>query len=251
MEKISYSEGTLRYAQMFIKVNYLPLSMKRIGIVGGTTPESSVYYYRSFIEISRELFENDFYPEMIIFNLNFQKFKGARDWNAREMYLLEVIRALERAGAEIIALSANTPHIVFDSLSKKSKAKMISIIDALAEEARKRGFRKLLLMGTKTTMTSGFYKEKLEKYGFEVVVPEEYVDEIDRIIFQELGHGNLKSKNFLIEIVENYKKKYEDLDAAILGCTELPIALKDGDTSIPLLDTAKIHMRKIIEEAMK
>ena len=225
--------------------------MKRIGIVGGTTPESSVYYYRNFIEISRELFENDFYPEMIIFNLNFKKFKSAKDWDDREIYLLEIIKALEHAGAEIIALSANTPHIVFDSLAKKTNAKMISIIDALAEEAKNKGYKKLLLMGTKTTMTSGFYKRKLEEHGFEVIVPEEYIDEIDRIIFQELSHGVLKSKNRLINIVESYKKKYEDLDASILGCTELPIALKEGDTSIPLLDTAKIHMRKIIEEAMK
>ncbi len=225
--------------------------MKRIGIVGGTTPESSVYYYRNFIEISRELFENDFYPEMVIFNLNFKKFKSAKNWTDKENYLLEVIRALERAGAEIIALSANTPHIVFDSLAKKTKARMISIIDALAEEAKNNGYKKLLLMGTKTTMTSGFYKEKLEAHGFEVIIPEEYVDEIDRIIFQELGHGILKSKNFLLEIIENYRKKHEDLDAVILGCTELPIVLKDGNTSIPLLDTAKIHMRKIIEEAMK
>ncbi len=220
--------------------------MKRIGIVGGTSPESTVYYYKNFIEISRELFPKNFYPEMLIFNINFKKFKDLETWELKEKYLLESIRALENAGAQVIGIAANTPHMVFDSLKIKAKAKMVSIIDAVAQEAKKRGYKKLLLLGTKTTMTSGFYVEKLKKYGFMVDVPEDYIDVIDRIIFNELSQGILKSKNTLKGIVEKY-----DVDAIILGCTELPLALKEGDTKTPLLDTAEIHMRRLIEEAME
>jgi len=220
--------------------------MKRIGIVGGTSPESTLYYYRNFIEISRELFPRNFYPEMVIFNINFKKFKDLETWELKEKYLLESIRALEDAGAQVIGIAANTPHMVFDSLKIKARAKMVSIIDAVAQEAKKRDYKKLLLMGTKTTMTSGFYVEKLKKHGLMVKIPEDYIDVIDRIIFDELSQGILKSKGILKEIAEKY-----DVDAIILGCTELPLALKEGDTKAPLLDTAKIHMRRLIEEAIE
>ena len=111
--------------------------MKRIGIVGGTSPESTLYYYRNFIEISRELFPKNFYPEMLIFNINFKKFKEMENWELKEKYLLESIRALENVSAQVIGIAANTPHIVFDSLKIKARAKMISIIDAVAQEAKK------------------------------------------------------------------------------------------------------------------
>ncbi|AGB04994.1 aspartate racemase [Aciduliprofundum sp. MAR08-339] len=223
--------------------------MKRIGIIGGTTPESTMYYYRNFVEISRKRFEKNFYPEIVIFSLNFKKFRELPDWRKKKEYIMEGIRALENAGAEIIALSANTPHIIFPELQKESRVKMVSIIDAVAEEAKRRNLRKLLLLGTKITMTSEFYILGLINHGLEVLVPNSReIDEVDRVIFEELSFGNTKSKGYLVELIESYRG---EIDAAILGCTELPIALHEGDTSVPLLDTARIHVNAIINEALK
>ncbi len=223
--------------------------MKRIGIIGGTTPESTMYYYRNFVEISRKRFEKNFYPEIVIFSLNFKKFRELPDWTKKKEYIMEGIRALENAGAEIIALSANTPHIIFPELQKESRVKMVSIIDAVAEEAKRRNLRKLLLLGTKITMTSEFYILGLRNHGLEVLVPNSReIDEVDRVIFEELSFGNTKSKGYLVELIESYRG---EIDAAILGCTELPIALHEGDTSVPLLDTARIHVNAIINEALK
>lgn len=223
--------------------------MKRIGIIGGTTPESTIYYYRNFVEISREIFEKNFYPEIVIFSLNFKKFRELPDWTEKKEYIMEGIRALENAGAEIIALSANTPHIIFSELQKECKVKMVSIIDAVAEEAKRRNFKKLLLLGTKITMTSEFYISGLNSHCLEVVTPSpEEIDEVDRIIFEELSFGNVKSKDYLVKLIESYKS---EVDAVILGCTELPIALRDEDTSVPLLDTARIHVKTLINEALK
>ncbi len=223
--------------------------MKRIGIIGGTTPESTMYYYRNFVEISRERFEKNFYPEIVIFSLNFKKFRELPDWKKKKEYIMEGIRALENAGAEIIALSANTPHIIFPELQKESRVKMVSIIDAVAEEAKRGNLRKLLLLGTKITMTSEFYILGLRNHDLEVIVPDSReIEKVDRIIFEELSFGNTKSKGYLVELIESYKG---EIDAAILGCTELPIALQDGDTSVPLLDTARIHVNAIINEALK
>jgi len=223
--------------------------MKRIGLIGGTSPESTLYYYGSIVELSRNKFEKNFYPEVVIFSLNFKKFRELPTWDEKMDYIMEGIRALECSGAEVISLTANTPHKVFPQLQERTGARMVSIIDAVAEEAKRRGYRKLLLLGTKITMSSRFYIDGLEKHGLEVLVPnQEEMDRIDQLIFQELAIGNFDCKDYLVNLINGYAGK---VDAAILGCTELPLALKEGDTEIPLLDSARIHVEAIVEEALK
>ena len=224
--------------------------MKRIGIIGGITPESTCYYYQNYIRIGREKFGSFNFPELIVYSINFEEFKNnPRGWEGRTEMLIRAARALERAGAEIISLSANTPHIVFPEIQKAVNVPMVSIIDALIEEMKRRGVRKVLLLGTKTTMTADFYKNALRKAGFEVITPnEEEMDEVDRIIFEELASENLKSKTYLIDLIEKYARE-ETVEGVILGCTELPLAIKQGDVSVEVFDTAAIHMRKLIELA--
>lgn len=224
-------------------------NVKRIGLIGGTSPESTLYYYRTFIEISRERFERNFYPELVIFSLNFKKFRELPTWEEKRRYIMEGIRALECSGAEVIGLSANTPHIIFPQLQRESRAKMVSIIDAVAEEAKRRKFSNLLLLGTKITMTSDFYRKGLENHGLDVTVPsEDEIEEINRIIFEELAFGNLASRDYLLSLLERYGN---EVDAAILGCTELPIAIREGDVALPLIDSAKAHIKALIEYALQ
>jgi len=224
--------------------------MKKIGLIGGTTPESTCYYYRNYIRLSREKFGPFTFPELIIYSINFEEFKNnPRGWEGRTEILINAAKALERAGAEIIALTANTPHIVFPEVQKAVNVPMVSIIDTLIEEMKKRGVRKVLLLGTKTTMTADFYKNALREAGFEVITPnEEEIDEINRIIFEELAFENLKSKSHLIDLVERYAQE-KGVEGVILGCTELPLAIKQGDVPVEVFDTAEIHMRKLIELA--
>ncbi|HDZ35606.1 MAG TPA: aspartate/glutamate racemase family protein [Thermococcus sp.] len=224
--------------------------MKKIGLIGGTTPESTCYYYRNYIRLSREKFGPFTFPELIIYSINFEEFKNnPRGWEGRTEILINAAKALERAGAEIIALTANTPHIVFPEVQKAVNVPMVSIIDTLIEEMKKRGVRKVLLLGTKTTMTADFYKNALCEAGFEVITPnEEEIDEINRIIFEELAFENLKSKSHLIDLVERYAQE-KGVEGVILGCTELPLAIKQGDVPVEVFDTAEIHMRKLIELA--
>ncbi|WP_297069445.1 aspartate/glutamate racemase family protein [Thermococcus sp.] len=224
--------------------------MKRIGIIGGMTPESTCYYYQKYIRMSREKFGPFTFPELIIYSINFEKFKNSsRGWEGRTEILLNAARALERAGAEIIAMSANTPHIVFPEVQKAINVPMVSIIDALIEEMERRGVKKVLLLGTKTTMTADFYRNALKEAGFDVVTPaEEEIDRVDGIIFGELSFENLKSKPYLMKLVERYARE-KGIEGVILGCTELPLAIKSGDVSVEVFDTAEIHMRKLIELA--
>ncbi len=224
--------------------------MKKIGLIGGMTPESTLYYYRNYIRMSRELLGPFTFPELMIYSINFSEFKdNPRGWEGRKELLINAARALERAGAEIIAMTANTPHMVFPEVQEAVSVPMVSIIDTLIEEMKRRRVKKVLLLGTKTTMTAGFYKNALREAGFDVVTPtEEEMDEVNRVIFEELSFENLKSKPYLIELVERYARE-KGIEGVILGCTELPLAIKPGDVPVEVFDTAKIHMKKLIELA--
>ncbi|NJD99660.1 aspartate/glutamate racemase family protein [Thermococcus sp. LS1] len=224
--------------------------MKKIGIIGGMTPESTCYYYHKYIEISREKFGKHFYPELIIYSINFKEFfENPEGWEGRKKILINAAKALERAGAEIIAMSANTPHKVFPDIQKEVNVPMVSIIKAVAEEIKRRGIKRVLLLGTKTTMSSDFYVNALREEGFEVVVPsEEEQERLNSIIFNELAFENFRNKPWIVELIERYARE-EKVEGVILGCTELPLAIKAGDVSIEVFDTAEIHMRKLIELA--
>ncbi|AHL22165.1 aspartate/glutamate racemase family protein [Thermococcus nautili] len=224
--------------------------MRRIGLVGGTSPESTLYYYKKYLEISREKFEPYVYPELIIYSINFKEFiHNPNGWEGRKEILIKAAKALERAGAEIIALTANTPHIVFPDVQKAVNVPMVSIIDALIEEMRKRGVKKVLLLGTKTTMTADFYKNALREAGFDVVTPsEDEMNELDRIIKEELMFENFASRDWVVELINRYIEM-EGIEGVILGCTELPLIIKPGDVKAEVFDTVEIHMRKLIDVA--
>ncbi|AIY89571.1 aspartate/glutamate racemase family protein [Geoglobus acetivorans] len=218
--------------------------MKRIGIIGGLSPESTLYYYREFIRLSRENFESNVYPEVVIYSINFSEFLNS-DWETRLKILSSAVKSLERAGAELLAIASNTPHKVLPELKEIADSDFVSIIDAVAGRAEEIGAKRLLLTGTRTTMKEEFYRKELEKSGFEVTIPDE-VDEIHSIIFEDLVFGNLRRKKRLVEIINKY-----DADAVILGCTELPIAIGEGDVKMRVIDSAREHVKLILRKAIE
>ena len=218
--------------------------MKKIGLIGGLSPESTLYYYSEYIRQSRELFGDSRYPEMLIYSVNFGDFLSS-DWDGRFRILSGAVKSLEMAGAEILAIASNTPHMVLPELKRITSLEFVSIIDAVAKSAEEMGVRKLLLLGTRTTMTGDFYRESLENRGFDVLIPEE-VDEIHDIIFQDLVFGDLRRKNRLIEIINGY-----EAEAVVLGCTELPLAVKESDVKMEVIDSAKEHVRLILRKAQE
>lgn len=224
--------------------------MKKIGLIGGTSPEATCYYYKKYLEISREKFEPYIFPELIIYSINFKEFiHNPRGWEGRKEILINAAKALERAGAEIISLSANTPHIVFPDVQEAVNVPMVSIIDALIEDMNRRGVKRVLLLGTKTTMRAEFYKNALREAGFDVLTPSENeMDELHRIITEELMFENFKSREWVLDLINRYAGS-AGIEGVILGCTELPLIIKQGDVSIEVFDTVEIHMRKLIEVA--
>jgi aspartate racemase len=225
---------------------------KRIGILGGISAESTAEYYTRIIRGYYARKKDDHYPEIVIYSLDFRHFTDLEDNGNRAGYITYImtgIRALERAEAEFILMSANSPHSVFEEVETQANVPMLSIVKETAERAGQMGLKKLLLLGIKYTMQSTFYQETCRDMGIEVVTPiESEQDEINRIIFEELARGLFRhgTRQRLLQIITRYP-----VDGVILGCTELPLILKATDATIPLLNTVEIHTQAVLDYALE
>jgi len=222
--------------------------MKKIGILGGMSYESTIKYYDLILQKYYERYQDFHYPEILIYSLNFQKvidYELGDDEGTYIDYLMTGINSLQNGGMNFIIMAANSPHAVYDKLVQRSQVPILSIVEATAKKAQQENLKKLLLLGIKFTMQSSFYQEFFAKSDMEVITPSDTEqDVINEIIFDELVIGKLtkESKNMLLKIVNAY-----EVDAVILGCTELPLILQQNDTDVILLDTVELH----VEAALK
>jgi aspartate racemase len=225
--------------------------MKRIGIIGGIGPESTVDYYKLIIGAFHEKQADLGYPEIIIYSANLSSLMRifeTKDWENLTDWLLEKVVALHKAGAEFAVIGSNSPHIVFDKVSSRSPIPMLSIIEETRKNAQKRGLKKLGLLGTRFTMESDFFKKLFGENEMEVVVPEKEDQElIHHRLFSEIELGIIKdsTKDELLSIVKKMIDKHS-IDALILGCTELPLILNKDEFGIPFLNTTAIHAESIV-----
>ena len=226
--------------------------MKKIGILGGMSYESTIKYYDLLLQKYYDKYNDYNYPEILIYSLNFQKvidYELGNDKPKYVDYLMSGINSLQKGGADFIIMAANSPHVVYNYLIQKTNLPILSIVEATAEKALEMGLSKLLLIGIKFTMQSSFYQRIFENSNMQVITPVDIEqDLIDQIIFDELVIGKFKneSEQKLLEIIHNY-----EVDGVILGCTELPLILHKNDTSIKLLDTIEIHVEATLKYAMR
>lgn len=224
---------------------------KRIGLLGGISYESTIKYYELLMQRYFKKKQDYYYPEIVIYSLDFQKFTDLENsGNTQEYinYIVSGVDALKKAGVDFVAMAANSPHAVFPQVQAKAQVPMISIVKVIAEEAKKRAIQKALLLGIKFTMQSRFYHDVFKKNGIEIVTPKEKEqDEINRIIFQELVIGIKKpeSKKTFLTIIEAY-----DADAVILGCTEIPLLISEHDTRKIVLDPLSLHVDAILAKSI-
>lgn len=225
--------------------------MKRIGIIGGIGPESTVDYYKLIIGAFHKNQDDLGYPEIIIYSANLSslmKLLEAKDWESLVNWLLEKVILLHKAGAEFAAIGSNTPHIVFDKVNSMSPIPMLSIIEETRKYAQNRGFKKLGLLGTRFTMESDFFKKPFEENNMAVVVPDnEDQNLIHHRLFSEIELGIIKDSTRK-ELLLTVKKMIDrhSIDALILGCTELPLILNKDELGITFLNTTAIHAESIV-----
>lgn len=164
------------------------------------------------------------------------------------------LRHWKRAGADFAAITANTPHLLFDELEKETPLPLISIVEATSREAARNKLKKPGLFGTSFTMDASFYPEVLRKNGIEVIMPDQADKEIiNQKLFSEIELGIFKdeTRKLLISIIQKMVKQ-QNIDSIILGCTEFPLILKEAKYwGIPVLNTTQIHVKEIVEECLK
>lgn len=227
---------------------------KKIGIIGGLSPESTVSYYLHITRTYVERYGDYGYPEILIYSVNLEnhhQWRGDNRWDLVAGDLIASAKSLQRAGADFGLIATNTMHKVFDEVSAAVDLPFLHIIDATAEKAREMGLGKLGLLGTRFTMSDGFYHEKMAQHGLRVLIPtHKDQDIIHDIIVEELVRGRLLegSKSETIRVINELTAL--GAEGVVLGCTEIPLLVKPEDASVPLLDTAVIHADAALGHAL-
>jgi len=230
--------------------------MKKIGLIGGMSWESSVIYYEILNKKIREKLGGFHSANCILESVDFaeiEKYQKLGNWNILDKLMAESAKNLENAGAEIIILCTNTMHLCAESIKKNTSVSFLHIAEATGKQIRKQELNKVLLLGTKFTMEKDFYKQALkEKFNIETIIPNETdIETIHNIIYEELVHGMVTNKS-RIEYQRIIEKSIEEgAEGVILGCTEIPLLIKEKDCTIPIFDTTTIHAEQAIELALE
>ena len=227
---------------------------KRIGILGGMSPESTSEYYEYITRTYTERFGDYGYPEIIIYSVSFQPYVDWPNdgrWDLVAQGLSEAAHRLEAAGADFIIIATNTMHLVFDQVQASVNVPMLSLLDAVGEAILTRGMSTVGLLGTKFTMEKTFYQDALARKGITVLTPDagdrEYVN---GVIYDELVAGQIRaeSRAGFVAIIE--KLAARGAEGVILGCTEIPLLVGEADAGIPLFDTTTIHAEAALNYAL-
>jgi aspartate racemase len=230
--------------------------MKIIGLIGGMSWESSAEYYRIINELVKEKLGDTHSCRSIMYSVDFDdidRLQHSGEWEKLTDIMVEAAMSLEKAGAELIVICTNTMHKMADDIEAKISIPLVHIADSVGEQLKLQNIKKVALLGTKFTMEQDFYKGRISrKFEVEVIVP----DEADRKVVHNIIYGELVKG----VITDNSRDKYKEVigrlasegaEGVILGCTEIPLLIKKGDSSIPIFDSMSIHANRAVELSLK
>ena len=229
--------------------------MKKIGILGGMSPESTTLYYEHITRTYTARFGDYGYPEILIYSVNFQKFVDWQhngQWNEAAREMADALERLHVAGADVGLIATNTMHIVFEEVQRAVHMPLVSIVQATAEAIHAAGLRSVGLLGTVFTMTERFFRDGLERWGIKVLVPQPSAQQqINDVIYKELCRGDIQpnSRELFLETIECLRDG--GAQGIILGCTEIPLLVEPKHCDLPLFNTALLHAEKALEFALQ
>jgi aspartate racemase len=229
--------------------------MRTLGLIGGTTWLSTIDYYRIINQLVHERLGGSHSAKILMYSMDFEEFKPPADpkeWGQRQEFLIGIAKRLEQGGAECIVICANTPHLMADAIQKQIGIPLIHIAEATATEIANQKITSVGLLGTRTTMEQPFFKDRLATKGITTIIPNEAERAfIHATIFDELGKNIFKpeTKARYLEVIG--KLKQGGAKGIILGCTEIPLLIKQTDCDLPLFDTTVIHAKAAVEFALK
>jgi aspartate racemase len=226
-------------------------------MIGGLGPESTIDYYRSILARYRSRKPGAGYPHVIINSLDVDKGIAMLDAGRLDEladYLAAGVERLARSGADFGFIAANTPHIVFDELQRRSALPLLSIVRATADHAKALGLKKVGLFGTGFTMRASFYPQEFERAGIALVLPQEP----ERDFIHGKYIGELLNNQFLPQTrteilrIAHRMKADDGVQAIVLAGTELPLLLRgSGTADIEFLDTTVIHVEAVVDELLR
>jgi len=229
--------------------------MKRIGLIGGMSWESSQDYYRIINEEVKAQLGGSHSADCIMYSFDFQLIEDLQhngEWEKLTKIMVDEANNLKKAGAEFIVICTNTMHIMAKDIEEKTNLKVLHIAQATASAIKEKQLKKVLLLGTKFTMEGTFYKDILNENDIEVIIPNDEDREfIHQVIYTELVRGIVKaeSKQKYLSIINSLKEK--GIEGVVLGCTEIPMLVKQEDLDIPVLNTTEIHSKAAAKFSLK
>ena len=230
--------------------------MKKLGLLGGMSWESSIEYEKFINRAVRAELGGTASADLLIRSFNFAEIaelQAAGEWDAAGRLLIEAAQQLEAAGAEAILICTNTMHIFADEMQAALKVPLLHIADATGDAVRAAQVRRVLLLGTRFTMEKDFYRSRLEaNFGLEVVVPEpDDRAEIHRIIYEELVQGKVvdSSREYIRNLVAGHAAA--GVEGVIAGCTEIELLVAKSDLDIPYFPTSAIHAAAAAKVALE
>lgn len=231
--------------------------MKTIGIIGGMSYESSIHYYERINNQVNQIAGGLTCAKLLIYNVNFEEIRKLmldNKWDDIGIELAKIAKVLENAGADYIVIATNTMHKLADYIQSQINIPLIHIADCVAMKCKESNILNVGLLGTKYTMVENFLVDRLKKNGLTVTTPKDKsdIDEIDRIIFDELCKGNIKdsSREYYKKVI-NQMIKENKIEGIILGCTEIEMLIKQSDLDIPIFDTTQSHIDSIVDYSLE
>ena len=228
--------------------------MKKIGLIGGMSWESTVTYYRIINEkIGAELGGSSS-ADMIIRSLDLAKIEELQDngrWESVADILTKAAHELESAGADFIVMASNTVHKVYDEVAASVSVPVIHIADPTVDAVQRADVNTVGLLGTRYTMEGDFLKEKLESAGVSVMVPDaDKIELIHRSIFSEgvVGKVSCETRALFADVINEMAQ--QGAQGVVLGCTELGLMIAPEEISLSIFDTAVLHAEKAAEEVL-
>ena len=229
--------------------------MKTIGLIGGTGWISTQEYYKQINERVNKKLGGLQFPRIILYSINYGEIYACNQNENREG-VYQIIKTgaetLNNAKVDFMALCANTIHFTYDKLQKEFQLPIIHIADATGLAIKTKGLKKVGLLGTRETMELDFYKKRLSKLGIEVITPDKPEREfIHYSIMHELLKDNFNEETKMGFISIMNKLKEQGAEGMILGCTEIPLLIKQNDFDLPLFSTLEIHVEAIVDFALQ
>ncbi|WP_037086994.1 aspartate/glutamate racemase family protein [Neorhizobium vignae] len=229
--------------------------MRKIGLIGGMSFESTAVYYRLINEMVRERLGGFASADLLLHSVNFAEIvdmQKAGRWDLAAEHLARSARGLNAAGAECVLICTNTMHLVAPEVQAAVDVPLIHVIDETARALISKGLNRPLLLATRYTMEHGFYTERMKMLGIDVMVPDANDrTDIHNIIFNELCAGTVLETSRTLAIAMIEKAKAEGADSIILGCTEICLLLLDpSGLPLPGVDSTAIHATAAVDFAL-